>query len=73
MGEKMEFRFEQRADDYIPVKTSTGYICQESGDYHCSEHEYQFITMVKGKRFPPCMGRRSGHGTRWERDVLINT
>jgi len=66
MGEEMESRFEQNADDYKPVKTTTGCICQKSGDYHCAEHEYQIITMVKGRRFPPCMGRVRGHGAMWE-------
>ncbi|MGH0051783.1 MAG: hypothetical protein ACQ5SW_00135 [Sphaerochaetaceae bacterium] len=47
------------------VSTRTGAPCVTAGVYHCAEHIDKTVTMVEGKRFPPCRGDNRGHSATW--------
>lgn len=47
------------------VSTQTGASCMVSGQYYCKDHPEKKVSMVEGKRFPPCRGDNKGHSATW--------
>ena len=52
--------------DQTEIIVHTGGQCEISGRYQCVEHDYRFLNMKKGNRFPPCKGEDKGHSTDWK-------
>ncbi len=51
--------------DEDTVIAHTGNTCEIPGTYQCTEHEKRQLSMVPGKRFPPCHGEGKGHSADW--------
>lgn len=49
--------------DSLP--TQTGALCEQSGQYSCTEHPARKVSMKEGRRFPPCRGDKKGHSATW--------